>query len=116
MFDLFPAYLSLNLISDSAKKNSYSIDGLPSIGQIERKSSPDSVSLEEGYYFATYDDLTEDGKGKGKKRSILKRWATSWKMVYLPLLVDRQRDIYLLLVGSALGAIATTCILQARHK
>jgi hypothetical protein len=38
-----------------AKKNSFSIDGLPSLGQFEMNQLPDSIEYN-GYYFASYNN------------------------------------------------------------
>ena len=35
-------------------KNSFSIDGLPSIGQVEQNDIPATVQYESGYYYSTY--------------------------------------------------------------
>jgi hypothetical protein len=38
-------------------KNSFSIDGLKSIGQLEHKAIPTSIQHTAGYYFASYESL-----------------------------------------------------------
>ena len=55
------AYIHTYIHYHRAKKNSYSIDGLPSIGQVDMKSTPIDTKLEDGYFFAAYEGDEDEG-------------------------------------------------------
>ena len=74
-------------------KNSYSIDGLPSIGQLEQRDTPSSVESSAGYYFAKY--------GGG----FLGKVSTALRMTLHRGLVGLQRDVGFLTLGAALGVV-----------
>ena len=44
------------MIEYQGYKNSFSIDGLPSVGQLIQQRWPSSMTFKDGYFFATYDD------------------------------------------------------------
>lgn len=83
-------------------KNSYSIDGLPSIGQILMKQYPTSVCRENGYYFAKY-----DGNWLGKLQTMA-------KMFYIAGLSGYYRDMAAIAVGLIVGSLGTLFV--CRHN
>lgn len=76
-----------------ALKNSVSIDGLPSIGQLEQGDVPSSVEWKDGYYFATY-----GGGLVGKARTMV-------SSIFSRGLVGTQRDVAVFALGAAIGVM-----------
>lgn len=80
------------MIEYRSKKNSFSIDGLPSIGQLERGELPSSMQFTDGYYFAEY------GGGWWKQLQVWMR--TLWR-IGVP--AGPARDILMFTSGGVLS-------------
>lgn len=78
------------MIDYRSLKNSWSIDGLPSIGQILKKELPSSIKHENGYIFAVY--------GGG----LLAQWTTYYSMYWQYQWKSGRllRDIFMLATGA----------------
>ena len=82
-------------------KNSFSIDGLPSIGQLLKKEWPTSITSVDGYYFAHYDE----GKSLWKKLSCYLQ--ACWIRRNLSV---TSRDGLFVLLGISIGIVLTPWI------
>jgi hypothetical protein len=68
-------------------KNSFSIDGLKSIGQIEMNKLPTEMKLESGYYFGYYN------------QNIYNKFIVQCKMIFHKGLIGLQRDLLMIFIG-----------------
>ena len=76
-------------------KNSFTIDGLPSLGLLEQNSYPDSIEIKDGYYLANY-----GGNWMGMFKT---RLMTEYRIG----LVGWRRDIFFLLLGTTAALVFT---------
>ena len=82
-----------------ALKNSFSIDGLPGIGQLLMKQLPTAMTDNCGYYFAEY-----DGSWYGKLKTMI--ISLNYRWVHTGSLGWKIRDGGILCLGIALGILA----------
>ena len=82
------------------KKNSFSIDGLYSVGQVLNKGTPISQEEDKGYYMAEYEE-------KPNLLSSLKQIWIRLQMMYAGGLVGYSRDFAMLCVGLLLAKLTS---------
>ena len=90
-------------------KNSFSIDGLRSIGQLEMQQTPASVRSEGGYYFASY-------KSAGFVRDLLNKVSISVKMHVASGMHGWVRDMSMMCLGILLGVCSTLILMSLKKE
>lgn len=114
------------MVAYRGRKNSYSIDGLPSIGRILMGRWPEHVALEEGYFMSTYEGGEGEEGDKGLAKGVIgwgrrlahRAWTAGRMAVLAGVVPAMGRDLIIVGAGAVLGSLSTLIFihrLKSRH-